>query len=103
MTAGADLTGADLTGFRDDLWAVLSAAPREAQYVLDALRAGKVNGSAYEGDCACLVGTIANAKGCHYTAVPNLAPDAKRLAEAWFMQIAPGQTPENHPLRGDRA
>ena len=64
---------------------------------MDDLRAGKVNGTAYEGDCACLVGTVANAKGCHYTAVPNLAPDAKRLAEAWFMQITPGQTPENHP------
>lgn len=92
----ADLRDADLRGFRDDLWAVLSTAPHEAQAVLDALRAGKVNGYVYEGDCACLVGTIANAKGCHYTAIPGLVPDARRLAEVWFMQIKP-QTPENHP------
>ena len=69
---GADLTGADLTAFRDDVWAVLSSAPAEAPAVLDAIRAGTVDGSCYEGACA------------------------SRLAEVWFAQIAPGQTPENH-------
>jgi hypothetical protein len=91
---GADLRGADLRPFRDDIWAVLSSAPHEAPAVLAALRAGTVDGSSYSGDCACLVGTIAKAAGCDYDALPVLKPDARRLAETWFMGIHPGDTPE---------
>ena len=100
---GADLRGADLdprhlTMYRDEVWAVLSSAPADAEAVLTALRAGKVDGSTYNGgECACLVGTIAKHRGCDYGAIPGLAPDARRPAEQWFMQIRPGQTPENHP------
>jgi hypothetical protein len=90
----ANLRGADLVMFRDDLWAVLSSAPSEAPAVLAALREGKVDGSSYSGECACLVGTIANARACEYGAVPGLKPDARRPAEQWFMQIHPGDTPE---------
>jgi uncharacterized protein YjbI with pentapeptide repeats len=100
----ADLRGADLRGanlgernlrrFRDDVWAVLSSAPVEAVGVLSALRAGRVDGSQYQGECACLVGTIANTRGCDYNDIPALRPDASRPAEQWFMQIKPGDTPE---------
>jgi len=96
---GANLRGADLgektlRSFRDDVWAVLSAAPNEAQGVAKALRHGKVDGSSYEGDCACLVGTVANVRGCKYYDLGLLKPDSGRLAETWFMQISPGDTPE---------
>jgi hypothetical protein len=91
--AGAkNLTEAQLIAFRDDLWAVLSAAPREAAAVRDALLAGKVNGSVYEGDCACLVGTIANARHCAVGDLGMLKPNSSRLAEVWFMPIRPGDT-----------
>lgn len=92
----ANLVGADLTPIRDDLWAVLSAAPSEAQAVLDALRAGTIDGSVYAGDCACLIGTLAKARGCDYGAIPGLAPQASRPAERWFALISPGQTPDTH-------
>jgi len=94
--SGADLSGANLSRFRDDVWAVLSSAPAEASAVLAALQAGRVDGTVYLGDCACLVGTIAKARGCHYTALGVLKPDGLRLAETWFMQIRPGHTPANN-------
>jgi hypothetical protein len=43
---------------------VLSAAPAEVPTLLAKVRAGEVDGSVYEGVCACLLGTIANARGC---------------------------------------
>lgn len=52
-----------------------------------------MDGSTYTGDCACLVGTIANAKRCD---VETLERNSSRLAETWFMQIRPGNTPDNH-------
>jgi hypothetical protein len=81
--------------FRNDVWAVLSSAPAEAQGVLDALRAGTVDGTVYEGQCACLVGTIAKVRGCD---VDTLEQDSSRPAEQWFMQILPGMTPETAPV-----
>ncbi len=91
---GADLGGANLAPVRDDVWAVLSSAPSEAQAVLDALRAGRIDGSVYGGECACLVGTIAQARGCDHTAIPGLTPQPSRPAEVFFAAISPGDTPE---------
>ena len=91
---GADLRGADLAPIRDDLYAVLSAAPLEVPALIAALKAGKVNGSTYSGDCACLVGTIANARGCEKDDLVTIEPDSDRPAERWFMNIHPGDTPE---------
>jgi len=91
----ANLRDANLSDVRDDIFAVLSGAPAEAQAVADALRDGKVNGSAYSGECACLVGTIANKRGCAFDAVPDLTPNSSRPAEKWFLAIHTGDTPEN--------
>src|SRR5205807_1712624 len=73
---GANLDGANLTPIRDDLWAVLSAAPREAEGLRAALIAGRVEGSAYEGECACLVGTIANVRDVNYLDLGLLQPNS---------------------------
>ncbi len=90
----ANLRGADLTPIRDDLWAVLSGAPAEVPALLAKLRDGEVDGSCYSGACACLVGTLANARGCDYTALGTVTPNSARPAERFFLAIDQGDTPE---------
>jgi hypothetical protein len=94
---GADLQGADLISIRDDLWAVLSAAPAEVDGLLLALNEGRVDGSTYEGLCACLVGTIANVCGKRYDELPQLVPNSRRPAEMFFLGIKQGDTGETNP------
>jgi hypothetical protein len=93
--SAANLSDANLMPIRDDVWAVLAAAPGEARAVQAALVAGKVDGSVYEGECACLVGTLANARGVSYSAIEGLRPASWRPAERFFMGIREGDTPEN--------
>ena len=117
---GADLGGANLSSanliradlsyanlgysqaldpIRDDVRSVLDAAPAEVAGLLSALDAGKVNGTVYTGACACLVGTIANLRGCAVAALTGtLAPNSDRQAERWFLGIALGATPDNNPV-----
>src|SRR3990167_7443808 len=94
--SGSDLRGSNLTPIRDDLWAVLSASPSEVDGLRAAIAEGRISGSSYEGDCACLVGTIA--KVCHkkYDELPNLKPNSNRPAERFFLAIKVGDTPETN-------
>jgi len=94
----ANLREADLSDTRDDLREVLAASPAEVPGLLAALRDGRIDGSVYSGECACLVGTLANLRGCSYMAIPGLTPDADRPAERWFLAITPGRTPDNDPV-----
>jgi hypothetical protein len=94
--SGSDLRGSDLQPIRDDFWAVLSAVPKEVPALIGALKAGKVDGSTYHGKCACLVGTIANARGVNYDSLGLLKPNSSRPAERFFMAIRIGDTPENN-------
>jgi len=73
---------------------ILTLFPSEVEGLKLALRAGKVNGRLYEGPCACLIGTIANVRGCYYRDLPGIEPDANRPAEEWFTLIREGDTPE---------
>jgi hypothetical protein len=90
----ANLRGANLSVIRDDLWAVLSAAPREVEGLRAALIEGRVNGSAYSGSCACLVGTLANVRGVDYHSMGVLRPNASRPIERFFLSINQGDKPD---------
>jgi len=92
----ANLTAANLTKIRDDFWAVLCSAPREVPFLRDALINGRVDGTTYSGVCACLVGTIANARHTQHTNLDGLIPNAERAAERFFLAIREGDTPESN-------
>ena len=93
---GAYLVRAYLAPVRDDFWAVLSAVPKEAEGLRLAIIEGRIDGSTYQGECACLVGTIANIQHVSYLSVPNLKPNASRPIERFFAGIAKGDTPETN-------
>ena len=90
----ADLTRPNLTLFKNDLWRVLLQNKTEIEGLKLALKEGRVKGTAYEGKCACLKGTIANVKGCSIKEA-GLIEDVREPSEQWFLQIQKGQTPEN--------
>ena len=96
--SGADLSDADLSAsvirhFKHDLWGILMQYQSEIGGLKKAIREGKINGSVYSGDCACLMGTIANVKKCD---VNSLIKDATSPAECWFLQMKEGHTPKNN-------
>lgn len=94
----ADLWRADLSAIRDDFFNVLSTAPVEVAGLREAIMSGKIDGSTYTGDCACLVGTIAKIKHCDYKEIPNLSPNSSRPIERFFLAIKKGDNPENSQL-----
>ena len=99
--SGADLSGADLSGaklsgaklreYSACLWMTLTQNPHEVPALIDALKNGRVDGSQYEGECACLVGTIAKSKGVSHRTLHYRASDP---SEQWFSMIRPGDTPD---------
>ena len=94
----ANLSRANLSVIKHDIWAVLLNAPHEIKGLKQAIIDGKINGTAYEGECACLVGTIAKIQKCNYESVPGISPDQSRPAERFFMGIKTGDTPKNNPV-----
>ena len=97
--SSTNLLGANLTFFKTDFFDTLIRAPKEIDGLKQALIDGKVSGSQYEGECACLVGTIANIRHEKYTELGNgLVPNSSRPAEQWFMNINRGDTPENNQV-----
>ena len=77
---------------------MLVRARSEAPGLLLALREGRVNGSTYTGECACLVGTIANLRGQVHDNMPDLRPNSSRPIERFFMGISKGDTPATNPV-----
>ena len=94
--SGANLLGANLSVIRDDLWAVLSSAPSEVEGLRLALIEGRIEGSTYIGECACLVGTIANVRQCSHESLGVLKPDQGRPAERFFLAIHKGDIPDKN-------
>jgi hypothetical protein len=103
---GANLGGANpaqIAEARADFFVVLDASPNEVPALLEALRSGKVDGSTYQGECSCLVGTIATARGCAYDEIPGIEPDSERPIERWFSHILPRHIPaiNSHALHAE--
>ncbi len=86
----SNLSGSTLRSFKADFWSILLQSKPEVPGLIAALREGRINGSSYEGACACLVGTIANVRG---VPVSSLERDSSRPAEQWFLMIHKGDKP----------
>lgn len=96
--SAAQLEQANLSRIKADFWEILNAAPAEVMGLLFALRAGNINGTAYVGECACLIGTLANLRGVRYDSFPGIVPDSGRPAERWFLALRKGHTPTTSPI-----
>jgi hypothetical protein len=96
--SGANLIDADLRGAKFDFIEKIEHAKAEIPALYIALMDGKVDGSAYEGECACFVGTIANARKCHYKELVNIKSNGDSPIESLFLAIRKGDTPENNPI-----
>jgi len=93
--SSADLRSANLSDTRKDFLAVLFPLKNEVAEFYKHLLDGRIDGSKYEGECACLKGTFANIKKCDYK---TLNPDDKSSSEILFLAIKEGDTPETNPV-----
>ena len=99
--SSADLSSADhdprsgLFAIRADVWSVLDAAPAEVAGLRAAVADGRIDGTVYQGECACLVGTIAKVRGVdvYDDAAIGLPRNGSRPAEQWFIPIRRGDLP----------
>jgi hypothetical protein len=103
----ANLCGANLRSAKQDFLAEVLRLPNELEFLRDALIAGAVDGSTYSGECACLAGTLAHARGAEVGAggwlesLPGtdtaFSVSASSPREVFFTAIAKGDTPETNP------
>jgi hypothetical protein len=95
-----DRTPKETEDAKNHVFEILDSAGH-ARAVLQALREGRINGVSYYGQCACLLGTIANAgyggdlRGV--TEAIGLNVDETSPAEDWFINIDLGDTPATNP------
>ena len=106
---GANLRGAYLEGAKNipqsyinmcsrDILFILQALKKEVPFLRKKLIKGEVDGTQYEGECACLIGTLANADGSVEEVcgvIPYYEKGLHNPGEQWFFQIKKGDNPEN--------
>jgi len=91
----ADLSGANLSIIKNDFWSKLLKLKHEIPAFKEKIKEGKINGSCYEGDCCCFVGSFANIKKVSYKSLEGVYPDSGSPTERWFLAFKEGDTPEN--------
>jgi hypothetical protein len=82
-----------------DILSIFSYLKKEVPFLKKMLIEGKVDGSQYEGECACLIGTLANGNGgleqvCG--AIPFYEKGTHNYGEMFFLNIRKGDTPETN-------
>jgi uncharacterized protein YjbI with pentapeptide repeats len=116
--SGADLSGADLWGanlsdanlsdanlsdIKADFLSAVLRLPNELEALRAAIIGGKIDGSTYSGECACLAGTLAKARGLEDYRGRDIGQgptvfhaSASSPREKFFTAIRPGDTPESN-------
>jgi hypothetical protein len=100
----ANLSDADLRHIKQDFLAEVLRLPNELEALRAAIIEGRIDGSTYNGECACLAGTLAKAVGVEeyngslIMGSANIAFHAESTSprEIFFTAIRPGNTPENN-------
>lgn len=97
---GVDLTGitfidANLTPIKNDFFRILLRAIPEIHNLAKALIDGKIDGSVYNGDCACLCGTLEKSKNCRIRENVYVERNCDSPIESFFKNINPGDNIEN--------
>src|SRR5690606_17304135 len=82
---------------KEDFYKVLEPLKPEIPEFYKHLLDGKIDGSTYHGECACLVGTFANIKRIS-TDQLVVKPDSSRPIERFFLSIRKGDTPDNNQV-----
>jgi len=81
-----------------DMLYVFEHARKELPYLREKLVSGHVNGTQYEGDCACLLGSLGKGNMTCIkkvvSAIPYYDMGLHNFSEQWFYQIKSGDTPE---------
>ncbi len=113
---GADLRGANLRGanlidanlidanlepIKTDFICAILKLPNEIPNLRQKFIEGKINGSTYSGECACLAGTIANHLKINAEDLPekfNFPVDSSSPRESFAMSVREGDTPENSQI-----
>jgi hypothetical protein len=96
---GANLARANLDAIKKDFTVEVLKMPDELDALRLAIVEGRIDGSTYSGECACLAGTFAKARGIkNYDGedIGNFRADSSSPREMWFMMIHPGDTPGNN-------
>jgi hypothetical protein len=89
---GADLEDANLSVIKKDYFDVLIKAIPEITNLRKSIVDGKIDGSTYEGECACLCGTLENNHEIKQVIYDQR--DWNRPIERFFLAINKGDTPE---------
>jgi hypothetical protein len=74
------------------MWVVLLQSIPEIPALKAAIKEGRIDGSTYSGECACLAGTVAKTRGV--THIQLGYADNNRPIERFFLSIKEGDTPE---------
>ncbi len=84
--------------YKNDFWDKLLKLKHEIPAFIKKIKNGEIDGSCYEGECCCFVGTFAKIKGCNYKKLEGIYPDSNSPTEKWFLMIRKGMKPENSEI-----
>ena len=88
---------------RDDLHRWCDRLPDRVPALLSAAREGRMDGSQFQGECRCVIGTLGTARECFINEMATivfggrLERNYKDPIENYFLKIRPGFTPANSP------
>ena len=99
--SSADLRDADLEPIKNDFFIVLLRGLPEIEFLKENIISGRIDGSTYDGPCACLSGTLYNGATLHNGVAEPVVKqkilscrNASRPIERFFLGINKGDTPE---------